>query len=141
MGAEYEALQRSGYYAAPYFSAELPHVLAAASAVVSRAGAGSLWEFLAAEKPALLIPLRGAATRGDQVRNAALFETLGAAKVLAGGVISAEEFAAALRCLREAEEREKMKAAIRRVKTAAGDKDAAALCAEIILARLRREDL
>jgi UDP-N-acetylglucosamine--N-acetylmuramyl-(pentapeptide) pyrophosphoryl-undecaprenol N-acetylglucosamine transferase len=98
---KYEEISRPGYYAAPYFTGELPHILAAASAVVSRAGAGCLWELLVLEKPALLIPLRGEGTRGDQVRNARLFERLGAAKVLADEAVRPEDFTAALKAVVE----------------------------------------
>jgi UDP-N-acetylglucosamine--N-acetylmuramyl-(pentapeptide) pyrophosphoryl-undecaprenol N-acetylglucosamine transferase len=98
---KYEEISRPGYYAAPYFTSELPHILAASSAVVSRAGAGCLWELLVLEKPALLIPLRGAGTRGDQLRNARLFETLGAARVLAEETVGPGDFTAALRSLVE----------------------------------------
>ena len=82
---DYRPLEKEGYFARPYFSAELPHLLAASSAVVSRAGAGSLWEFLSLGLPALLLPLQGSGTRGDQVRNAELFERLGAARVFRRG--------------------------------------------------------
>ncbi|MDR1931205.1 MAG: UDP-N-acetylglucosamine--N-acetylmuramyl-(pentapeptide) pyrophosphoryl-undecaprenol N-acetylglucosamine transferase [Spirochaetales bacterium] len=128
---KYEDIPRPGYFAAPYFTAEFPHMLAAASAVVSRAGAGSLWELLAAEKPALLIPLRGAGTRGDQVRNAELFERLGAAQVLSAASLSPEDFAAAVKTLIAASRREVMLRAIRRAAGRDG-KDAAALCAAMI---------
>lgn len=110
---EYEPLDRPGYYARPYFTSELPHLLAAASAVVSRAGAGSLWEFLAAGLPALLLPLRGAGTRGDQVRNAELFERLGAARVLRDEPVRTEDFVAGVRRLLEPETAAGMRRAIR----------------------------
>jgi UDP-N-acetylglucosamine--N-acetylmuramyl-(pentapeptide) pyrophosphoryl-undecaprenol N-acetylglucosamine transferase len=129
---KYEEISRPGYFAAPYFTSELPHILAAASVVVSRAGAGSLWEFLAAEKPALLIPLRGAGTRGDQLRNAAHFERMGAAKVLSGDVLTREAFAAAVAALIEPQQREAMRSAIRRI-AGRDAKDAAGLCAAMIL--------
>ncbi|MDR3201072.1 MAG: undecaprenyldiphospho-muramoylpentapeptide beta-N-acetylglucosaminyltransferase [Spirochaetales bacterium] len=129
---KYEDISRPGYFAAPYFTGELPHILAAACAVVSRAGAGSLWEFLAAQKPALLIPLRGPGTRGDQLRNAALFERMGAADVLSGDAITHEAFAAAVKALIEPSRREAMLGAIRRAAGHDG-KDAAGLCAAMIL--------
>jgi UDP-N-acetylglucosamine--N-acetylmuramyl-(pentapeptide) pyrophosphoryl-undecaprenol N-acetylglucosamine transferase len=136
-GGEYEALSRPGYYAAPYFSAELPHILASAEAVVSRAGAGSLWEFLAAGKPALLIPLRGSATRGDQLRNAELFERLGAAHVLKDEPIKPGDFAAALGRLLDPNERAKMTEAIRGL--AGTGENAAARCVNIILELMGNE--
>jgi UDP-N-acetylglucosamine--N-acetylmuramyl-(pentapeptide) pyrophosphoryl-undecaprenol N-acetylglucosamine transferase len=129
---KYEELSRPGYFAAPYFSAEFPHLLAAASAVVSRAGAGSLWEFLAAEKPALLIPLKTQASRGDQLRNAQLFERLGAAKVLHGQPAGAEDFTVAVKALLDPARCDTMRQAIRRI-AGGGGKDAAALCAGMVL--------
>jgi UDP-N-acetylglucosamine--N-acetylmuramyl-(pentapeptide) pyrophosphoryl-undecaprenol N-acetylglucosamine transferase len=96
---EFEPLEKPGYRAVPYLYGELPGVLAAADAVVSRAGAGALWEILAAGKPALLIPLRGPGTRGDQVRNAEYFRKIGAAMVLAEDAIDPDRFLAAVRDL------------------------------------------
>jgi UDP-N-acetylglucosamine--N-acetylmuramyl-(pentapeptide) pyrophosphoryl-undecaprenol N-acetylglucosamine transferase len=93
--------QLPGYFPRPYFTGELPHVLAAADMVVSRAGAGTLWELAAIGKPSLLIPLRGSGTRGDQVRNARLFELNGWAKVLYDTPILPEQFLQAVRSLME----------------------------------------
>ncbi|MDR0663624.1 MAG: undecaprenyldiphospho-muramoylpentapeptide beta-N-acetylglucosaminyltransferase [Spirochaetaceae bacterium] len=82
------------YIRIPYIMNEMPDVLAAASLVAGRAGAGTLWECAAAGKPMALIPLSGEATRGDQVENAKFFEKKGAARVLIRP--SAEEFVALL---------------------------------------------
>lgn len=54
---------------------------AAADVVVSRAGAGTVFELLALKKPAVLVPLEGQ-TRGDQAENAAYFAEKGLCKVL-----------------------------------------------------------
>ncbi|MFQ3619765.1 MAG: undecaprenyldiphospho-muramoylpentapeptide beta-N-acetylglucosaminyltransferase [Spirochaetales bacterium] len=86
-----------GYRARGYFKEELPHILAAASLVVSRAGAGTLWELAALKKPMLLIPLRGSGTRGDQVRNARLFAARGWASILEKTPITQGEFLSTLR--------------------------------------------
>jgi UDP-N-acetylglucosamine--N-acetylmuramyl-(pentapeptide) pyrophosphoryl-undecaprenol N-acetylglucosamine transferase len=96
---EFEPLERPGYRAVPYLYGELAGVLAAADAVVSRAGAGALWEILAAGKPSLLVPLRGQGTRGDQVRNAEYFRKIGAAAVLSGDPIDPGRFLDAVRDL------------------------------------------
>jgi UDP-N-acetylglucosamine--N-acetylmuramyl-(pentapeptide) pyrophosphoryl-undecaprenol N-acetylglucosamine transferase len=69
------------YVSRPYFPTEMPHLYAGADVVLGRSGAGTLWEAAAAGVPLVLVPLT-AGSRGDQVRNAALFETRGAAKVL-----------------------------------------------------------
>ncbi|MCX7025573.1 MAG: UDP-N-acetylglucosamine--N-acetylmuramyl-(pentapeptide) pyrophosphoryl-undecaprenol N-acetylglucosamine transferase [Spirochaetes bacterium] len=68
----------------PFIHDELPDVLAAASVVVGRSGAGIVWEAAALGKPMILIPLCGQGTRGDQVDNARYAETAGAAVALVG---------------------------------------------------------
>ncbi|MBN2353382.1 MAG: undecaprenyldiphospho-muramoylpentapeptide beta-N-acetylglucosaminyltransferase [Spirochaetales bacterium] len=75
-------LPHDRYFARPFFSEELPHLLAAAALVISRAGANTLWELAAAGKPSILIPLPEKKSRGDQIRNARVFEDAGAAVVL-----------------------------------------------------------
>jgi UDP-N-acetylglucosamine--N-acetylmuramyl-(pentapeptide) pyrophosphoryl-undecaprenol N-acetylglucosamine transferase len=65
-----------------YVGEELPHLMAAADLVVSRAGANSIFEFLALRKPNLLIPLSAKSSRGDQILNAASFEKSGYSLVL-----------------------------------------------------------
>lgn len=45
--------------------------------IISRAGANSIFEFLALKKPTLLIPLSKKASRGDQILNAKSFEKEG----------------------------------------------------------------
>jgi UDP-N-acetylglucosamine--N-acetylmuramyl-(pentapeptide) pyrophosphoryl-undecaprenol N-acetylglucosamine transferase len=74
----------SDYRRFAYIREEMPHILAAADMVVGRAGAGTLWECAALGKPMLLIPLCGTGTRGDQVENAELFTSVGAAASLTG---------------------------------------------------------
>jgi len=73
---------RPGYSQFEYISEELPDVFAMADMVISRAGATTLFELLALRKPALLIPLGTAASRGDQILNAQSFEKQGYAKIL-----------------------------------------------------------
>ena len=50
--------------------------LAWADFVLSRAGSGAINEFLALNKPMLLIPLSKKCSRGDQIENAKLFQNL-----------------------------------------------------------------
>ncbi len=71
-----------GYYTTPFFTDMLPHVLAAADIVVSRAGAGTLWESGVMGKASLLIPLGMESSRGDQILNAEYFADHHAAVVL-----------------------------------------------------------
>ena len=54
---------------------------ACADVVVSRSGAGAVFEILALKKRAVFVPLEGQ-TRGDQVENAAYFKKLGLCQVL-----------------------------------------------------------
>lgn len=65
-----------------FLGKELPDVLAASDFVLSRAGAGALFELLALQKPHLLVPLSKAASRGDQIDNAASFAAQGFSRVL-----------------------------------------------------------
>jgi UDP-N-acetylglucosamine--N-acetylmuramyl-(pentapeptide) pyrophosphoryl-undecaprenol N-acetylglucosamine transferase len=77
-----------------YLTNELPHLLAAASLVVSRAGAGALWEFANVGVVPVLIPLVN--RRGDQIRNAKLFATRGAAVMLMDNEVSSENLLATI---------------------------------------------
>lgn len=72
----------SGYKQFEYVDEDLPHLMAMADLVVSRAGATTLFELLALKKPHLLIPLSKQASRGDQILNARSFERQGFSKVL-----------------------------------------------------------
>lgn len=63
------------------YLADIGEAYACADVVVSRAGAGAIFEILALRKPSVLVPLEGA-TRGDQVENAEYFKNRGLCKVL-----------------------------------------------------------
>lgn len=65
-----------------YVKQELAGMLSLADVVVSRAGANAICELLALRKPAVLIPLSMAASRGDQILNAQSFDNSGYAKLL-----------------------------------------------------------
>jgi UDP-N-acetylglucosamine--N-acetylmuramyl-(pentapeptide) pyrophosphoryl-undecaprenol N-acetylglucosamine transferase len=82
---------RAGYRQFEYVTAELPHFLASADLVVSRAGANTIFELLALQKPHLLIPLPTTSSRGDQVLNANSFAKQGYSLVLAEANLTAEE--------------------------------------------------
>lgn len=77
-----ELENKPGYKQFEYVNEEQPHIFAMADLVVSRAGATVLFELLALKKINLLIPLSKAASRGDQILNAASFEKLGYSMVL-----------------------------------------------------------
>jgi UDP-N-acetylglucosamine--N-acetylmuramyl-(pentapeptide) pyrophosphoryl-undecaprenol N-acetylglucosamine transferase len=63
------------------FIKDMGSAYACADAVISRAGAGTVFELISLKKPALLIPLSGQ-TRGDQAENAAYFQRKGLCRVL-----------------------------------------------------------
>jgi len=71
-------------------------LLAAATAVVSRAGANTLYELLCLKKPNLLIPLSRQASRGDQIENAAWAEAEGFSHVLAEEALTADSLVTAV---------------------------------------------
>ena len=73
---------KNGYKQFEYVKDELPHLLAGADLVVSRAGANAIFELLALRKPNLLIPLSAKASRGDQILNAKSFEKSGYSVVI-----------------------------------------------------------
>lgn len=73
---------RKGYIQFEYVSEELTHIMSAADIIISRAGANSIFEFLALKKPNLLIPLSKASSRGDQILNAKSFEKSGYSMVI-----------------------------------------------------------
>ncbi len=74
---------------------EMPHVLAAATLVVTRAGMGILTELAALGKPALVIPMPGS----HQWANARTFEALGAVEVADQRALTAEGLAERIRAL------------------------------------------
>jgi UDP-N-acetylglucosamine--N-acetylmuramyl-(pentapeptide) pyrophosphoryl-undecaprenol N-acetylglucosamine transferase len=69
------------YKAYPFLSKELPHAFAAADLIISRAGAITLTEIAANQKPAIIIPIEGSANK-HQEQNAFVFSQAGAAIVL-----------------------------------------------------------
>ena len=77
-----DKMELAGYRQFEYVKEELRDLFAAADIVISRAGANAICELLALHKPNLLIPLSAAASRGDQLLNAASFEKQGFSLVL-----------------------------------------------------------
>ncbi len=70
-----------GYRQFEYISEELPDLFALCDIIISRAGSNAICEFLALNKPMLLIPLGKNASRGDQILNAESFKKQGFAEV------------------------------------------------------------
>jgi len=81
-----------GYKQFGYIDKELPHLFAACSLVVSRAGATTLFELLELKKPNILIPLSTGASRGDQILNAESFRKQGFSMVLREERIDKKDF-------------------------------------------------
>ena len=77
------SLDLLGYRAFEFVAEGWGDLLAAADVVVSRAGANALFELLTLGKPNLLVPLPRAASRGDQIENAAYAEQAGYSLVIA----------------------------------------------------------
>lgn len=70
-GANSEPLaNHKNYRAYQFLHEELSDCYALASVIVTRSGAGSVFECAAVNKPTLFIPLSRAASRGDQIENA-----------------------------------------------------------------------
>jgi UDP-N-acetylglucosamine--N-acetylmuramyl-(pentapeptide) pyrophosphoryl-undecaprenol N-acetylglucosamine transferase len=80
----------SRYRAIEFLVDEMPHLLAAATIVVSRAGMGTLTELAALGKPSLIVPLPGS----HQWANAQAFARLGAIEVADQAALSADTLAA-----------------------------------------------
>ncbi len=90
-----ELLNLKGYAQFEYIHSELSDVMQATDLFVSRAGATTIFEFLALNKPSVLVPLtRG--SRGDQVLNAASFEKQGYAKKLDESTLTEQTFLSAI---------------------------------------------
>jgi UDP-N-acetylglucosamine--N-acetylmuramyl-(pentapeptide) pyrophosphoryl-undecaprenol N-acetylglucosamine transferase len=71
-----------GYKQFGFLNDELKHIFAIADIILSRAGANAIFEILALNLPALLVPLPRASSRGDQILNAEHFKANGWSKIL-----------------------------------------------------------
>lgn len=83
-------LTTPGYKQFEYVTTELKDLFAMTDIVISRAGANAICELLALKKPNILIPLPAASSRGDQILNAASFESQGFSMVLQEEDITAQ---------------------------------------------------
>ena len=72
----------SGYTQFDFIGEDLKHIFATADIILSRAGANAIFEILALNLPALLVPLPRASSRGDQILNAEHFKANGWSMVL-----------------------------------------------------------
>ncbi|MCR4567488.1 MAG: undecaprenyldiphospho-muramoylpentapeptide beta-N-acetylglucosaminyltransferase [Pseudobutyrivibrio sp.] len=73
---------KAGYKQFEFINEQLNDVFAMTDLMISRAGANSISEILALNIPNILIPLSAAASRGDQILNAASYEKQGFSTVL-----------------------------------------------------------
>ncbi len=94
-----------GYRQFEYVGPELKDVFAASAIALSRAGANSIFEFLALALPALLVPLPRAQSRGDQILNARYFEKKGFALCLEQEELTGESLLSSLFALYRGRER------------------------------------
>ena len=90
-----------GYLQYEYIDRELPDLFALADIVLSRAGANSVFELLALNKPSVLVPLTSASTRGDQLLNAKYFERKHYAAVLDQDTATVDTLISAVRSVYE----------------------------------------
>ncbi len=119
-----------------YLGKPLADILASADLVVSRAGAGAISELALLGKPMILLPLSSTASRGDQLRNAAYFESKGAAIVIKEKIITSEGLKNAIIAL--AEDPEKRKTLAGQAASLSAP-EAAAAAAEILMSKIRGE--
>ena len=72
--------------------------------IISRAGANSIFEFLALKKPTLLIPLSKNASRGDQILNANSFKKEGFSLVMQEEELQKEGILKGIKMLKESKQ-------------------------------------
>lgn len=120
-------LTRNQEYAQIEFAnEELADLFALAKIVISRAGANSLCEILALQKPHVLIPLPLAASRGDQIENAHYFERLGISTVIDQEKLTEDTF---LSAIKELSSKEKEREVIEKMQTLGLDSAASKIIA------------
>lgn len=91
---------KAGYCQIEFLTDEMPHAMAAADLVISRAGSNTICELQALEKPMLLIPYpKGATSRGDQIDNAKSMKKRGLCHVLYQEDMTKETLASAVESL------------------------------------------
>lgn len=93
-----------GYKQFEYVSEELSHLMSYADYIISRAGANSIFEFLALRKPTLLIPLSKNASRGDQILNANSFKKEGFSIVMQEEEVQKDGILKGIKMLKENEQ-------------------------------------
>lgn len=85
-----------GYHQAEYVHELFPALLKAADVVIARAGANSIAELIKLQRPAVLIPLPVASSRGDQLANAEDFVRSGFGQLVRDEALTAQTLLTAL---------------------------------------------
>lgn len=99
----------NNYHSVPFFHEDMAHIIAAADIVISRSGAGAVWEFVTVATPSVLIPLKSG-SRGDQILNAEYFKKKGTSAVLDEDSVHKEELLSCLNdILGDSQKKEAMK--------------------------------
>lgn len=106
---------KNNYHPFAFIYEEMPHVFAAADAVLSRSGANSIWEGAVLAKPMILLPLEGEGTRGDQVDNAEFFARQGAAIVIRKAEASSQKLRDTLSLVLKKDVREEFSCACKKI--------------------------
>lgn len=125
-----EFLNYPGYFQMEYASQELPDLYAAADIVVSRAGANSLYEILALQKPHVLVPLPAATSRGDQIQNARFFQEQGISQVVNDQELNADTLIEAIEIVNQ--NKEAISARIKALKIRSATSDIIAIIKEAL---------
>ncbi len=125
----FKEIKSKNYMTVPLITEGLGDLFALADLVISRAGAGAIHEVALNKIPMILIPKGMNSSRGDQIRNAELFQDKGAAFVIKDEEVTLENVKSAVLLIQEHREMaEKMtEAAIKLVRP-----DAASLIVSVI---------
>ena len=103
--ATFRDLTYPHYTTVANIGADLGVMLRSADLVISRSGAGAIWEIAASRTPMLLIPKIDASSRGDQLENAQLFYDAGAALMLYGEQLDLERLKSSINMILADEKR------------------------------------
>ena len=98
-GKEDDRYRAEGYVQYEYIDKELPDLFHLCDVVLSRAGANAVFELLALNKPAVLVPLPSSSSRGDQLLNGSYFAKKGYAMKLEQDTATPETLADAVKAL------------------------------------------
>jgi len=125
-----ERLER--YKVFPFLSGKLKDVYALCDVVISRAGANSLFEIMALEKPSIVIPLPSSANN-HQLKNARFFEKRGMLFLIEEKDLTSRKLIESLfRLLQEKEVSDRMKENIRKYNDSTRRKAAVSIAEEIL---------